>query len=109
MKDDALDFQGLTKFVETAYDGSIQSLSDVLEAAVAKCASESGATGGKASLTLKVTFKASGREVAVSANVTTSVPNPSALPSRLYLNKQGALVLDDPKQAPLPFTGEVVK
>jgi hypothetical protein len=109
VKEDTVTFETLTRHVGTAWDGSVLSLCDALEAALQKCAVDAGATGGKSTLTLKLSLKGHGREMAVSATVSTSTPNPAALPSRLYLNKQGALVLDDPKQVPLPFPSEVQK
>lgn len=109
MKETTVDFATLSRHVDTAWDGSVVSLCDALEAALQKCAADAGATAGKSTLTLKLSLKGNGREMAVSATVSASTPNPAALPSRLYLNKQGALVLDDPKQVPLPFPAEVQK
>ena len=97
-----VDFKTLLATVDTTWGGKTRYGSEAADEALSALASAVAATGKKGKLTIVVSMAANSRtEVSSSVTITGKIPEPSALPSRLYLDPSGSLRLDDPEQPSL--------
>ncbi|MFA6093950.1 MAG: hypothetical protein WC986_13510 [Elusimicrobiota bacterium] len=97
-------FDKLSNSIEVGHGGETKYLSEALDDAVRKVADAAEKANAKASLTLSLVVKPQGgRELTIAAQIKTSLPEPGAFPVRLWIDKRGDLVSEDPDQGRLPL------
>ncbi|MFZ2490011.1 MAG: hypothetical protein WA208_00865 [Thermoanaerobaculia bacterium] len=56
---------------------------------------------GKATLKLAITFEPKGGEMVISARLESTTPSPASFPIRAFVDREGDLVDEDPRQLKL--------
>lgn len=101
--EDVMRFPDITHAIQTTYDGETQFLCENLDKAVAKAASACYRNGVKTKLTVEISMeRGKGDELILRADLKTKIPNPKAFPITAFVDRDGTLVKDDPRQAELP-------
>lgn len=101
--EDLMRFPDITRQIETTYKSETAFLCENLDKAVADCARGAYQNGVKTGLSLKVRFeRGKGDAMIIRADLETSIPNPEASPIAAFVDRDGSLVKDDPRQTTLP-------
>jgi hypothetical protein len=104
--DDLMRFTDITHQVENTYSGETAFLTENLDKAVAQCAKVAYANGVTSSLTLSIQFqRGKGEELIIRAALSSKLPNPKPFPITAFVDREGQLVKEDPKQRRLEGGG----
>lgn len=96
-------FPDITHAIQTTFEGETKFLCENLDTAVAKAARACYANGVATKLTVSLSFeRGKGDELTIRAALNTQIPNPKAFPITAFVDRDGTLVKEDPRQAELP-------
>ena len=100
---DIMRFPQITAAIECEFQGKRDWLIANLDEAVAHCVRQAAAYGGSSKLTLTLSFKAEGKQMEISAGLSTQIPSPKPIPIKRYIDREGRLRSDDPYQTTIQF------
>ncbi len=103
MPDDIMRFPQITAAIECEFQGKRAWLVENLDEAVAHCVRQAVQYGGVSKLSLGLTFKAEGKQMEISAALSTQIPSPKPIPIKRYVDREGRLREDDPYQQTINF------
>lgn len=105
--EDIMRFPQIASTIEGTFNDQRGFLCENLDRAVAECARRANEYQGKSVLTLQVTFEPKGQDMTISSSLKVTTPTPSNFPIRAFIDREGNLVGEDPRQMklidPAPF------
>lgn len=107
--DDVVRFMQILQQVEGTFRDSRGFLIENADAAVALCGAQASKYNAKATLTLKITFKPVDGDMLITAQLDADLPSPASFPIHVFVDRQGRLVAEDPRQMQLPGVANIRK
>lgn len=104
MSESRVSGQKLLALLNIRFGGSTKTVLEALDEAVAICAKTSRQANGKTAITLSIGLKPDGEgELIAEATIKLKVPEPRAIPEKLYTDRSGLLYDEDPNQRKIDF------
>lgn len=107
---DKVDFITLLDTLETGYEDDTHLLREAIDIALKRTARAAQRSGAEAKMALLISVKPQKNgEMHVGGKIKTTLPAPGAFPVRMYVDRSGVLVSEDPEQQRLPNMSVVGK
>ena len=103
MPEDVMRFPQITAAIECEFNGKRGFLVENLDEAVAYCVRQAVQYGGSSSVSLQLSFKSEGKQMEISAALSTKIPSPKPFPIKRFIDREGRLREEDPYQTTLEF------
>ena len=102
-KPQQMNFRDVTEATEVSFEEGQLLLAEALNKAVAACVKAAWRHSSKSRVKLELFFAASDGRVGITAILSTKTPKPAGVPALAFVDRDGRLVADDPRQEALPF------
>lgn len=99
---EVMNFTSIALQIENTYANERGFLVETLDHAVAECAKHAAEYQLKTKLNLTLTFDPQAKEMTIVAELGTKLPPPPSFPIHAFVDREGQLVSEDPRQQSLP-------